>query len=325
MLMKKPLACLLPILLLLLVDPHFIHAQNAGIPKVADIAEAFEALPESPLTIKLKNTIHFDQEGGHLQGIQLYKGNTIYLSGSSSGYSYMVGGNLEQRTITSIDTLLLSPLRHAGGFQIYDHFLAVGIEDNQKRNHAKVQIYDLEKDSPWKMPLASLERKGAPERVTAGAVGLTAFKEEMWLLVANWDSRVLDFYTCPEKDFYLGNASFQLQMSMDLSRQDRNDWINPDWLSYQNLNLFTDKKGQMYVTGTAQTPDGKQLADLFQLIPDTEKPVLTKISSKIFSTSGKVNFKAAAGLQVSQEGRLLLTGASYQIGVETCIDLFSKY
>ncbi|NHE55912.1 hypothetical protein [Cyclobacterium plantarum] len=320
--MKNPLACLLCILLLL--DPLFNYAQNGGIPKVADFPEAFEALPALPLTVKLKNNIRFDQEGGHLQGIQLYQENTVYLSGSSSNYSYIIIGDLKNQVVKAVDTLLLSPLRHAGGFQIYDHFLAVGIEDNQKRDLAKVQVYDLEKDKPWQMPLASLERKGAPERVTAGAVGLTAYKEKMWLLVANWDSRVLDLYSCTEKDFYLGNAPFQLQMSIDLSRQDRNGWINPDWLSYQNLNLFTDKKEQMYVTGTALNPDGKQVADLFRLIPDKEKPVLVKIASKIFSTSEKVNFKAAAGLQVNQEGRLQLTGAPYQIEDETYIDLFSN-
>ncbi len=320
--MKSSCACLLWIWFLLHPLPDF--AQNARLPKVADFEVAFNGLAASPDRITFTHNLSFDQQGGHLQGIQRYRENTLYLSGSSSNYSYLISGDLEQKRLTAVDTLLLSPFRHAGGFQIYDRFLAVGIEDNQKRDLSKVKVYDLEKDRPWQNPLVSLERKGAPERVTAGAVGFTAFKGKMWLLVANWDSRVLDFYACSEQDFYDGNIDFRLKMSMEMSGQNRQDWVNPDWLSYQNLNLFTDAKEQLYLAGTAQTTDGKQVADLFRLTPDPDNPLLIKISSKTFLPSETVNFKAAAGLQITSEGRLLLLGAPYQIADKTVIDVFSQ-
>ncbi|WP_073095815.1 hypothetical protein [Cyclobacterium lianum] len=307
---------------IMLLRPIISPAQDAGTARPADFKQAFEALPSSPETITLKNSITFDQEGGHLQGIQLYEKNTLYLSGSSAGYSYMATAKLDERTIIAIDTLLPSPLRHAGGFQVYDHYLAVGIEDNHKRDLSRIMVYDLKNEAPWQSPLARVERKGAPEQVTAGAVGLTAHQDKMWLLVANWDSKVLDMYTCPRQQFYGGQAEFRLHISFEMGQQDRENWIDPHWLSYQNLNLFTDARGQLYVAGTAQAPDGKQVAELFHLNPDAAHPAIVKISRKVFETSETVNFKAAAGLQVTHDGRLLLLGAPYQIRDETTIEMF---
>lgn len=294
-------------------------------PELADFRQAYEDLNQQPSSFSATNNISYDAKGGHLQGIQLYKDNEVYLSGSSEELSYMVKINLEEQSrVMAIDTLMHSPLRHAGGFQIFDHYLAVGIEDNKKRNLAYLQIYDLESPAPFDQPLYTIERKGSFERVTAGAVGITAFRGEILILVANWDSRVLDFYSCTEQDFYAGMGQFTLKNSIEVKKQSTVDWSDSKWESYQNLNLFSDKNQQLFMVGTAKNEDEKQVADLFDLQLKPSTPKVTKLSSKVFHTSKGVDFKAAAGLNISDSGTLVLAAAPYQLERYTSIDLFTN-
>lgn len=299
--------------------------KNKDQPKLADFRQAFEDLHQQPLPFFATNNISYVAKGGHLQGIQLYKDKTVYLSGSSEDLSYMVKINLgNQSKVVAIDTLMHSPLRHAGGFQIFDHYLAVGIEDNKKRNLAYLQVYDLESPAPFDKPIYTIERKGDYERVTAGAVGITAFKGDLLILVANWDSRVLDFYSCPQQDFYDGKGIFTLKYSIEVKKQSTDEWSDPLWESYQNLNLFSDKNQQLFMVGTAKNKDGKQIADLFELQLAHSAAEVKKLSSKVFHTSQGVDFKAAAGLTISDSSTLLLAAAPYQLEKNTGIDLFTN-
>jgi hypothetical protein len=291
-----------------------------------DFIRSFENLNSEPEIIPVTNEIPFNFLGGHLQGIQVYKDHQVFLSGSSENISYMVSAELgDQSSTISIDTLMQSPLRHAGGFQIFNQYLAVGIEDNNKRNLAYLQIYDLESENPWKNPLYSIERKGDFERVTAGAVGITAFRGKIWILVANWDSRVLDFYSCPEDEFYSSKGKLALQKSIIVKNQSTTEWSDPNWLSYQNLNLFADKKDNLYMIGTAKNDDGGQVADLYQLYLETANPKFVKLRSKKFNTSKAVDFKAAAGFSIAASGKLILASAPYQLENNTTINLFTNH
>jgi hypothetical protein len=231
--------------------PAGLRAQSTASQLVPDFAQLFLNLDTQPTrTLFLRYQPSFDPSGGHLQGIQRIGASGIYLSGSTETHSYMALGDTERKGILAVDSLMPAPYRHAGGFQIYRHYLAVGIEDNQKRTSSQVQIYDLHAAHPWAEPRYSLSREGAYERVTAGAVGLTAYQQKIWLLVANWDSRNLDIYTCPEAEFEQGTGSFDLVISLDTSRLPRSDWSDPDWNSYQNINLFTDQQERLYLVGT---------------------------------------------------------------------------
>ena len=292
--------------------------------KIADFTKSFEDLNTLPASFLVTNNITYNSEGGHLQGIQLYNDHTAYLSGSSEDLSYMVKMELgEQSRVLSIDTLMHAPLRHAGGFQIFDQYLAVGIEDNKERNLAYLQVYNLEAENPFDKPIYTIARKGNYERVTAGAVGITAFRGEILILVANWDSRVLDFYSCPEQDFYAGKGKFTFIRAIEVKGQTRTKWSDPKWLSYQNLNLFSDQKDQLYMVGTAKNEAGDQVADLFKLQLPSSSAKITKLNSKIFNTSTSVDFKAAAGLNISSEGDLILAAAPYQLEKNTTINLFA--
>tara|TARA_R110000868_G_scaffold101706_1_gene279958 strand:+ start:52753 stop:54468 length:1716 start_codon:yes stop_codon:yes gene_type:complete len=298
---------------------------TTGQPKLKDFRQAFEGLNQQPSSFLAKNNIFYKAKGGHLQGIQLYKEHSIYLSGSSDKLSYMVKIHLgDQPKVVAIDTLMHSPLRHAGGFQIFDRFLAVGIEDNKERNLAYLQVYNLEAATPFDNPIYTVERKGDYERVTAGAVGITAYQDEILILVANWDSRVLDFYSCPAEDFYAGKGDLRLKNSIEVKKLSTADWSDPKWESYQNLNLFSDRNEQLFVVGTAKNEDGRQVADLFKLHLKPSTPKITKISSKIFHPTEGVDFKATAGLNISTSGTLILAAAPYQLEKSTTIDIFTN-
>ena len=303
---------------------HFSDTPIRSIP-INDFIRSFEDLNTTPEINPLVNGIPLNSRGGHLQGIQVYKDHQIFLSGSSTHISYMVSAELgEQSSVTSIDTLMQSPLRHAGGFQIFKQYLAIGIEDNTKRNLAYLRIYDLESKNLWKRPLYSIERIGDFERVTAGAVGITAFRGKVWVLVANWDSRVLDFYSCSEREFYSGKGELTLEKSVTVKNQSTAKWSDPHWLSYQNLNLFTDKKDNLYLVGTARNNEGEQIADLYQLDLEASSPNFVKLKSKKFNTSKTVDFKAAAGFSTTPSGKLILASAPYQLENLTTINFFTN-
>lgn len=109
----------------------------------------------------------------------------------------------------AIDKLMTDPFRHAGGFQIFDHFLAIGIEDNHLRTSSKVKVYDVAAKNVWNEPLYTIELQGSFEKPTAGAVGIAPYKKEMLLAVANWDCQNIDFYACPVSDFKSHKGSFE--------------------------------------------------------------------------------------------------------------------
>lgn len=314
------------LVLLFLAFPVSLQAQSTDRQLVPDFTLLFLNLDTLPTrTYFLDYQPSFDPGGGHLQGMQRFGESALYLSGSTETHSYMALGDTQRKRIVSVDSLMPAPFRHAGGFQIYGRYLAVGIEDNQKRTTSRVQIYDLHAENPWSQPHYSLLREGAYERVTAGAVGLTAYRQKLWLLVANWDSRNLDIYTCPKAEFEQGTGSFDLQISLDASKLPRSDWSDPDWNSYQNINLFTDQQERLYLVGTGRDGEGNQVGDLFELQTEKSPPSLRKLASKVFHPGEPVDFKAAAGLVIGSGGSLELLGAPYQLEGRTRIDVFSSH
>lgn len=314
------------VLLILFCAPDFCSlAQLGPSPLLPDFKQAFEELSSRPSrTMVLKNDLTFPADGGHLQGIQRHGESTLFMSGSAETISYMVSADLSGEQTIAIDTLMNSPFRHAGGFQVFGHYLAVGIEDNQKRTVSVIRIYDLNARNPWADPIYTVQRTGAFERVTAGAVGLTAYRQQIWLLVANWDSKNLDVYTCPEGEFYRGTADFKLEISIDTGTEPRSSWSDPNWYSYQNINLFTDQKDQLYLVGTTKIHNEKQVADLYQLDVSSSPARIHKLSSKRFYPGETVDFKAAAGFVLTEDGGLELLAAPYQLGNETRIEVFSS-
>lgn len=320
---------------------------------ISGILDQFNQLPSLPLALPLKRDIEFNESAGHIQGIQLYHQNgsvTAYLAGSSKDVAYIAQISLgKDAQVDAIDTLMLSPYRHAGGFQIYDHYLAVGIEDNNLRNTSKVMIYDLGVEKNWKNPINILERNGPYERTTAGAVGITRFKDEIILVVADWNARNLDFYTCHFLSFEKKTGHFTQIGHLETASLEKNSWSDSLWHSYQNINLVADKSG-LYAMAFGRDELDNHVADLFtismnistgnQIISPVEteslnqftthvkvneflprKICLKKISTQQFDCQDGADFRAGAGIFHS-ESAIILASAPNHMDNRSALNLF---
>ncbi|WP_158858225.1 hypothetical protein [Lunatibacter salilacus] len=321
---------------------------------ISAIVDQFNNLPSQPMALPLKRDLAFDESGGHIQGIQLFLQDgeiSAFLAGSSKDAAYVAQVNLgKEAQVETIDTLMLSPFRHAGGFQIYDHFLAVGIEDNYARTTSKVMIYDLGVDKNWKKPVYTLERNGPYERSTAGAIGITRYKDEFILVVADWNARNLDFYSCPFVSFEKKTGHFTQIGSLETASMERYSWSDTLWHSYQNINLLADESG-LYAIAMGRDLQDNQVADLFtitleasignQIISPVETESLNqltslelvnkfspreislnKISTKQFQCQGGADFRAGAGVFHSGSGLVLAASPNHMDNLSS-INLFA--
>ena len=304
-----------------------------------DFIKAFASLSAKDQLIPVCNPfpINFNDLDGHIQGIQLYKSggsDFLYMTRSNSDAAYLIKARLESDTATmvAVDTLMLAPYGHPGGFQITEHYLAVGMEDFKARNTSRVKIYDLRKGAKsWSEPLHVIKRDGKYERVTAGAVGLTRIGRHMLLVVGNWDSRDLDFYICQVDKFERGEEGFQLIQEMNMAQQSREGWSDPQWRGYQNINLFNDGGDNLYLVGMERGG-----TDLYRLTvskgkvsainPKSRNPFqITKLASTQFKVSGNASFNAGAGLYRYPGGELVLFVAPDDIEGEAMISVFKTH
>ena len=164
-----------------------------------NVISAFKNIEKSPKIIKYKNEKETYNRGGHLQGVQLTE-NSDYaiVTGSSDLHAYYAVVKLDEKPeVISVNKLMEKPFKHAGGFQIFRNLMAVGIEDNSVKDKSKVCIYNIQNpEIPTTEPIAVIDRKGEPLRATAGCVGITKYNNKALVLVGDWDSKHLDFYTC---------------------------------------------------------------------------------------------------------------------------------
>lgn len=257
-----------------------------------DIPSAFEKISSSPELILLQNDLSVPLEGGHLQGIQslsTVQGDKLIISGSSAHEAYLLQAHLRSLETESYITLMTDPFRHAGGFQISDDFLIVGIEDNVIKEDSKVCIYDTQ-SLEEAIPLHIIERKGAAETQTAGATGIISLHSGHLVLVANWDSRNWDFY----------HVDLENQTERHLLRWD----APPEWPGYQTINLIEDHD-MIYAIGLYKAEDSLGGADLIEVSKkDTFKPNLKRINTRFFRCTHGVDFATAAGIQVDDKGNL---------------------
>ncbi len=308
------------LLFLTLIFQQELEAQHSK------VVSAFESIESSPQIIRFTNTFEVNNNGGHLQGIQLLNNNPenyILMSGSSDSYAYTA--IIKQRDpddkVIGINKLMEKPFKHAGGFQIFEKYMAVGIEDNVEKDKSKVCIYDV--SSPANLntkPLAIIVREGAPMRSTAGCVGISEYKNEMLIAVGDWDTKHIDFYSGSLRNAEKSN--FKIVCTIDTEKLEKNGWVDKNWYSYQNINLFNINE-KLYLVGLGQTPDSENIADLFSLLVDrTGNFVPVKIASKKFNCSNECTFKAGAGIHY-ENGKFSIISCGYNIKNTTYLNYFS--
>ena len=206
------------------------------------ITSSFLAVKKSPAIIQFGNSQEVNNQGGHLQGVQLVSANNseyALLTGSSDSYSYYAVVKLgDTNEVISVNKLMDKPFKHAGGFQIFQNYMAIGIEDNSNKNKSQVCVYDItDPENPPVKPISVIERNGEALRSTAGCIGITKHKNKALVVVGDWDTKHLDFYSCRFDE--LESNRLKLIFTIDAEKIDKADWIDDDWHSYQNINLIT--------------------------------------------------------------------------------------
>jgi hypothetical protein len=291
------------------------------------LVSEFKNLDSKPEIISYSNTLEINNSGGHLQGIQSIEnssGNYFVLSGSSDSHSYYaVVKQGDKNEVILVNKLMDKPFKHAGGFQVFQNYMAVGIEDNDAKDKSKVCIYDVSNpEKPAGKPVAVIERTGEPKRSTAGCVGMTKHDDKILLAVGDWDTKNIDFYSCKSAEF--PNAGFELFQSINTETISRENWIDDKWLSYQNINLFSTVENELYLVGLGQNNKNENVADLYQLKEDgAGKFSITKIASKIFNCENEVSFKAGAGAVIDSKGKLEIVACGYNAEEVSYLNYFS--
>ncbi len=287
--------------------------------QINDVPSSIEAIgTQVTETIQFRLPGDSLPEGGHLQGVQWMHGR-ILLSGSSTGMAYFL--TVDPKTKNSILTHLLpSPLRHAGGFQLHEErFAAVGIEDNHTRDHSRILLLDMQATPPGAAtiaPLVDIERKGEVKRSTAGAVALTAYQDHHILMVGTWDSATIDLYKSNGLPLTNNELDFEQRETWSASEANRDDWCDPNYGSYQNIQFLSDTNGHLYLAAFCRHEEVDRL-DLFEVRLSQKVPLskrLRKHSSKCFECR-KTTFQAGAGIRPLQDGSLSVYACSHREGV----------
>lgn len=291
------------------------------------LVSEFNSLDSNPKVISFSNLLEINNFGGHLQGIQAienYTGKYFILSGSSDSYSYFaVVKQGDKKEVISVNKLMDKPFKHAGGFQIFQNYLAIGIEDNDAKDKSKVCIFDISNpEKPTGKPVAVIERAGEPKRSTAGCVGITKHKDKILLTVGDWDTKNIDFYSCKSGEF--PKADFELFLTLNSETVSKDNWIDDEWHSYQNINLFSTVENELYLIGLGQNNKNENVADLYQLKEDGGgKFNITKIASKTFNCEKEVSFKAGAGAVIDDNGNLGIIACGYNAEQTSYLNFFS--
>ena len=169
------------------------------------IINMVENIDSIPVAISFQNKLDVNNNGGHLQGIQYYKHNQneyFYLTGSSDSNSYYVVLKMDvENSVISVNNILPKPYKHAGGFQISNNFMAIGVEDNSARNKSKVFIYSIDNpEEPPQEPLAIIERSGEEKKATAGCVGIIEISDEKYAIHIDFSTPInYSFNEFPKK------------------------------------------------------------------------------------------------------------------------------
>lgn len=286
-----------------LLSPLFLKSQQLqNIPKaISEIGDQIQTLPFS--------TKGFDipRSQGHYQGIQFHpQGSYAYISGSSANRAYQLIIDIKKKaSVRQVHIFDQDPYRHAGGIQIYKQYLIVGVEDNAKRTISKIQIYDLNPTPFQPKKLIEIPRNGDYEVSTAGAVAMTKSDNFYYLIVGSWDCQTLDIYKSNGKALEDSDCAFSKEATWVRNTSDRSEWSDPEFSSYQNLNLLSDNKGNLFLLGFAQTGK-KEVVDVFEV--STLSPLLNnrrirKVMRKEIPLK-KTTFKAGGGSFINNQGKI---------------------
>lgn len=241
----------------------------------------------------------------------------LVLSGSASDESYLALVALEgsMGRVVAIKPLMPRPFKHAGGFQICGDYLAVGIEDDNTKMASRVWILRpaelLQAGGP--KPLVQIERTGAYQRATAGAVAMARVGDRHLLCVGTWDSTTIDIYLSNAKALDDPACAFAYRETWDARSADRSDWSDREYASYQNLNLVVDTNERVFLVGFAHT-GGADVMDVFELRMEAAVPVERRLRKVLRCAlhGRETSFRHGSGLAIADANTVAVLACGYQ-------------
>ena len=281
-----------------------VAAQESSPP---DLQSAFEQLPATGMELTFARGQLDASAGGHIQGIQIvhdavHRRYLAFLSHDSRDHAYVLVAAFPETLakpgkVVHIHRFEKGPLRHAGGIQIVDNMLIIGLEDNRRKDRSEVRFLDVSDLTNWKtLDHLTIQRNGAPKAYTAGAVALAFTNDGLLAAVANWDSRAIDFYRSLTPSWADVRCTMEFVGRWQEATADRSRWL-PDstYGSYQAINLFASPNGQLQLFGFCQT-GRNEIADLFQVNLSTPRSIhMRKVASRSFELPAGQHFKYGGG------------------------------
>lgn len=295
-------------------------SQKTGLSQPLPDGEETLAVEAQSISIPVPKSAAF--KSGHLQGVQIHN-ETLIVSGSSTSKAYLAIFQLLGGDFRFVGTKKLASGRfnHAGGLQVAENWLAVGIEDPVGKRSSIIQLIDVSSFEKLSgPPVYTLERRGEFKRSTAGAVALLKRKDHFLLAVGSWDSTVIDFYISNGTDPYKEGFEFKAWTSWDSRESKRKNWSDRDYISYQSLQLTEGSTG-VYITGFARKGNSNQ-AHVYALDTDSDPySLLTKVATYSVQCRGDVSFRNGAGLANFHELKSIVA-VGHQLTPTTNIQIF---
>ena len=296
---------------------------------ISNVRESFNEINQFAISLNLCKQSFLLPSGGHLQGVQklVYKeSQLIVISGSSKNESYFLIGDLQNDgEILHYEAISNEPFRHAGGIQIIGDILAVGIEDNVKKDKSKILFFDL--TNPFKPNKLQTEilRSGLVKRSTAGAVGIVKLASHHLVAVGTWNSASVDFYISNGRSINSQYCTFKPISSWDNKSADKSDWIDDNWASYQGINLLQERNGNIYLIGFGRNTNGEDWMDLY-FVNLNSKPdrILRKIGKKHVYCENGTSFRWGGGVSMHSSEGLFAYAIERKIDEETTINIFRQ-
>jgi len=294
----------------------------------SSMIDAIDNIDPISKEISFSNSLPIDNTGGHIQGIQLirYQGTEYQvLSGSSSTYSYYsIVKTGSSNIVLSVNKILDKPLKHSGGFQIWNDLMAIGVEDNEAKNRSSVFIFRLDNpNKPPAKPLTIIERVGSYKRGTAGCVAISVVNGKVLVAVGDWDTEHLDFYRIAEEKLYREGAILELEYTLDSKDFNKEGWTDPSWNSYQSINFVKDSNDGLYLAGMTSVEQDENMIDIFQIQTEELSTFqCKKIYSKKFPANNKTKFRWGAGLDVDSSGNIRLMATEEHIKSNSIISIY---
>ncbi len=229
-----------------------------------------------------------------------------------------------ENSVISVNSILLKPYKHAGGFQISNNLMAIGVEDNSARDKSKIFIYSIDNpEEPPQEPLAIIERSGAEKRATAGCVGIIEISDYILIIVGDWDTENLDFYRINKNMLGTEEGILKLVYSIDMKKANKSEWVNDNWLPYQNINFIKDSSENLYLAGMSSNSNNENILDVFRIENiDYSKFSLTKILTKKFPFNEHAKFQWGAGIYFSRNSQLKIYSCSANIDEKSKIIIY---